>query len=42
MLRYIPGILGAVLVVAGAALFHLALGVLALGVVLLMVDRRMS
>lgn len=39
-MKYVPGVLGAVLVVAGLAWLMPALGVIAAGVFLLVVDRR--
>jgi hypothetical protein len=42
VLRYVPAVAGVLLVVAGMALFSLPLGLVALGAVLLLVDRRLS
>ena len=41
-LRYVPGVLGAVLVIGGAALIAIPLGAIALGVFLLLIDRRLN
>ena len=41
-MRYVPGILGALLVVAGCALILPALGLLAAGGFLLALDRRVG
>lgn len=42
MLKYVPGALGALLVVVGAAWLMPALGVIAVGGFLLAIDRRIS
>ena len=41
-MRYVPGLLGALLVVAGFAWLMPALGVIAAGVFLLAIDRRIG
>ena len=41
-MRYVPGALGAVLLVAGAALVLPALGLIVAGVLLLALDRRIG
>ena len=41
-MRYVPGLLGALLVVAGAAWLVPALGVIVAGVFLLAIDRRIG
>lgn len=42
MLKYVPGALGALLVIAGAAWLMPALGVIAAGGFLLAIDRRIG
>lgn len=41
-MRYVPGVLGAVLIVAGCALILPPLGVIAAGGFLLAIDRRIG
>lgn len=41
-MRYIPGIAGALLIVAGATVIWWPLGLIVLGAALLLVDRRIS
>lgn len=41
-MKYIPGVLGALLVIAGAAWLMPALGLIATGGFLLAIDRRIS
>ncbi|MCP2284871.1 hypothetical protein APR04_003794 [Promicromonospora umidemergens] len=40
LVRYLPGVLGALLVVTGAALVYIPAGLLVAGVLLLLLDRR--